>query len=161
VVIGADPTAPLVLVDNPHPGRIAALGIALEEMIDHGVEYAKQIVKNSQGLQEGLLKTSLKDRVAGMDAGLSECHQVYLDVNNSIEEGLKFMHLMENHGILCDAGIRFGTSEVTRLGYKETELKRIGEIAGGIVDGENTDSEYKAIKSELDEMVQTHRVIIL
>ncbi|MFX0103572.1 MAG: hypothetical protein ACFFCS_28680, partial [Candidatus Hodarchaeota archaeon] len=36
VVVGADPTAPLVLVDNPHPGRIAALGITLEEMIDHG-----------------------------------------------------------------------------------------------------------------------------
>ena len=38
----------------------------------------------------------------------------------------------EKNGLIIDAGIRLGTSEVTRMGMKELEMKEIGEIFADI-----------------------------
>jgi len=36
--------------------------------------------------------------------------------------------LLERARIIVDAGVRFGTQEVTRLGISEEDLKRIAEV---------------------------------
>jgi glycine hydroxymethyltransferase len=111
VVAGANPDAGVVLVDNPHPGRIAALGVALEEMVDHGAKYAGQVIKNARALQVAMLSSHLKDRIAGMAGGPTDSHQVYIRVPE--DEGMAIMKKLEARKVLVDAGVRLGTAEAT------------------------------------------------
>ncbi|HME52972.1 MAG TPA: PLP-dependent transferase [Candidatus Lokiarchaeia archaeon] len=156
----ADPEASVVLVDNPHPGRIAALGIALEEMVDHGERYALQVVNNARALQSALLETSLNDQVAGMAQGPTDSHQVCLRVENS-NDGMSIMKHLETYAILCDAGVRLGTAEATRLGYVEDDLQQIGQWIGEILDPAVEDDALQQVKRDVEEMVQLHQEIVL
>ncbi|HUU78189.1 MAG TPA: serine hydroxymethyltransferase [candidate division Zixibacteria bacterium] len=113
------------LVDNNHPNRIAALGVATLEMIEYGEEYAQQIVKNSKALANSLSNHGVP--VKFKKIGFTESHQVIINTAN-FEEGSKIKERAEKIGLMIDAGIRLGTSEVTRMGMKELEMKEIGEI---------------------------------
>lgn len=157
---GADPDAGVVLLDNPHPGRIAALGIALEEMVDHGGQYAVQVIKNARTLQSELLKTSLQEKVAGMAQGPTDSHQVYLHMAD-YNEGINIMKQLEIYGILCDAGVRLGTAEATRLGYVEEDMQQIGQWIGMILDPSVKKESLKRIKRGIDQLVQAHQEIVL
>jgi len=116
---------PIVLVDNPHLHRIAALGSALEEYEKYGSNYAKQVVKNAKTLAEELYNGGIN--VACADLGFTESHQIYLLVN-SLEEGRKICSKLEEAGIIVDVMVRLGTQEVTMMGMKEKEMKEIAHF---------------------------------
>jgi glycine hydroxymethyltransferase len=159
VVAGANPDAGVVLVDNPHPGRIAALGIALEEMVDHGAKYAGQVIKNARALQEAMLSSHLKDTIAGMAGGPTDSHQVYMRVPE--DWGMAIMKNLEANKVLIDAGVRLGTAEATRLGYVEADMVRVGACIAAFLDPATTAAESKRARGEIDAVVAAHQDIVM
>ena len=112
------------LVDNNHPNRIAALGIAALEFLEFGEGYAQQIVKNSKALASSLDRNGVPVRFKSQ--GFTESHQVLIGVSDL--EGVAIKNRAEKYGLMVDSELRLGTSEITRLGMKELEAKEIGEI---------------------------------
>ncbi|HKW04347.1 MAG TPA: hypothetical protein VJN71_03510 [Nitrososphaerales archaeon] len=70
-------------IDNFHLNRIAALGVALEEMKIHGRKYAKRVIQNSKALAEVLDAKGLP--VAARESGFTRSHQVFLNYGNQGE----------------------------------------------------------------------------
>ncbi len=104
------------LVDNPHVNRIAALGMAAEEMLDDQ-GYGARVIENSKKLA-----TSLRDLdvpVKFGDKGFTGSHQVFLDI--SPEKSVKLCHALEKCGIFIDTTGRMGTGEVTHRGITDME----------------------------------------
>lgn len=118
-------TFPPVLVDNIHLNRVAALGITAEEMLRYGAEYATKIVENAQFLAKALHSNGLN--VMYKEKGFTMSHQIWYKVRSE-NEGYRIKTLLERARIIVDAGVRFGTQEVTRLGISEEDLKRIAEV---------------------------------
>ncbi|MFX1284368.1 MAG: hypothetical protein ACFFB5_11970 [Promethearchaeota archaeon] len=129
-VIGTNPLGGIVLVDNIHNSRIAALGIALEEFLEYGREYASQVIKNSKTLAYSLDANNII--LQGKEKGFTQSHQVLMRINN-FDEGAKLRNLLMDYQIVTDAGMRFGTAELTRLGFCEEEMNNLGNIIGKII----------------------------
>ncbi|MDG6919975.1 MAG: hypothetical protein JRN59_00410 [Nitrososphaerota archaeon] len=119
------------IVDNVHLDRVAALAVALAEMMQHGRSYAQSIVKNSQALAKALAAEGVK--VRGASRGFSKSHQVLLDYP---QERLKSLSVrLEQANIIMDEGGRIGTSELTRMGYGPGEMDTIAELLAMIILG--------------------------
>ncbi len=112
------------LVDNPHVNRIAALGIAAEEMLeDQG--YGKRVITNARDLATALQELGVPVKFA--ERGFTGSHQVFLDVTP--EDALRLCHLLEKEGIFIDTTGRMGTAEVTHRGITDMDdiANRIAE----------------------------------
>lgn len=108
-------------MDNFHPSRVAALGVAMEEMKNHGTEYAHWVVKNSVSLGKALSEENIS---ALYSPWYSETHQVAVSPKSLDEQGLTlrtFSERLEKNGIVIDREGRIGTAEVTRMGAKGLE----------------------------------------
>ncbi len=119
-----------VLVDNYHHHRVAALAIALAELLAYGREYAKQVVKNAKTLAEGLDERSVP--VVGSHLGFTSSHQVLLQTSSN-KQGLRMRDQLEAADIIADAGVRLGSQEVTRRGMKNHEMREIAELISDIL----------------------------
>ncbi len=108
------------LVDNPHVNRIAALGVAAEEMLeDQG--YGARVIENARKLAAALHELDVPVKFA--DKGFTASHQVFLDVTP--EEAVKLCHGLEKQDIFIDTTGRMGTAEVTHRGV--TDMDGIAE----------------------------------
>ncbi|MEM3011389.1 MAG: hypothetical protein QXE76_06215 [Candidatus Bathyarchaeia archaeon] len=112
-------------VDNAHWNRIAALTLALAEMLKFGKDYAMQVVKNSQALAKTLADYGLP--AACPNFGYTRSHQVFLDYGG-YKQGRTVAKRLEKANIIADCGVRLGTCEVTRRGMKENEMQKIAEF---------------------------------
>jgi glycine hydroxymethyltransferase len=111
------------LVDNPHMNRVAALGIALEELgRDRG--YGTQVIKNAKALARALEDSGVPVRFG--DRGYTESHQLLLDVREV--RARELCHRLEKAGIFVDEGGRLGTAEVTHRGMKEEDMPAIAGV---------------------------------
>jgi glycine hydroxymethyltransferase len=117
------------LVDNAHWNRIAALYVALAEMKRFGARYANQIIRNSQALAKALDENGV--RLLCKELGFTKSHQIIVDEPDP-ERATKMARQLEQANIIVDTGIRIGTSEETRLGMREPEMQRIGELISRI-----------------------------
>ncbi|MEA2069878.1 MAG: serine hydroxymethyltransferase [Asgard group archaeon] len=116
-------------IDNNHPQHIAALGIAALEMIEFGEDYAKQVVLNAQVLAEALDSHGVPVKFPEQD--YTQSHQLLIEVADwTIGQEIK--NRASQFGLFIDSALRLGTSEVTRLGMKELEMKEIAEIFAAI-----------------------------
>ena len=139
------------MVSNHHLHAVAALTIALAEMLEFGKEYAAQVVRNAKALGQALNERGFA--VLCPDQGFTASHQVVVDVTKygdggEIEAKLEKAGIILNRNLLPwdiregrhyrnPGGIRLGTSEVTRLGMKEGEMGEIAEFLKRVViDGE-------------------------
>lgn len=127
--VGAFTQGSHTLVDNIHPHRIGALAVAALELQEFGTKYATQVIKNSQALAQQFHKKGLP--VKGSNVGFTQSHQVLLDYPQNIAFNIK--NKLESIGIITDALLRFGTSEITRLGMKEPEMKEIGNLVADCI----------------------------
>lgn len=118
------------LVDNPHMNRIAALGIALEE-ITNDSDYGNRVVKNAKALGKALDQLGLP--VKFKEKGFTESHQVLLDLNE--EEAKSLCHELEKVGVFIDIGARIGVAEITHMGMKSDDMDFIGEIISEVYKG--------------------------
>ncbi len=125
-----DLEAGIGLVDNPHLNRIAALGLALEEMLEDP-SYGARVVENARTLAAGLDRLGVPVRFA--DCGYTQSHQVLLDLDPP--EAGKLCRDLEEAGIFIDAWGRLGTAEITHRGMGQGEMEAvagfIAEVHGG------------------------------
>ena len=49
------------------------------------------------------------------------------------DEGAKYRDALLKHRIVTDAGMRFGTAELTRLGFYEAEMRELASIIATIL----------------------------
>ena len=117
------------IVDNVHLNRVAALSVALLEMIQFGKAYARAVVKNSQALAKALAADGIM--VRGAAHGYTKSHQVLLDYDAAklYSNGSR----LEQANIISDNGGRLGTSELTRMGYGTEEMETVAELIAMVV----------------------------
>ena len=137
------------LLSNHHLHNVAGLAVALAEMTEFGVEYSKQIMKNAKALAQSLHERGW--HVIGEHKGFTESHVILVDVTETpmkdgatVEERLEDANIIINRNLLpwdkkrgrdyrTPGGIRLGTSELTRLGMKESEMDAVAEFLTRVV----------------------------
>jgi len=140
------------IVDNVHLNRVASLCYAMIELLKFGPEYASQIVRNSQALAKALAESGVP--VKCRNIGYTKSHQVLLGYEEKVTP--QIADFLQDCDIIVDAGIRLGTSEVTRRGMKETEMEEIAEIiSDGLVKKKSSDELKKRVQSLVSEFSST------
>jgi glycine hydroxymethyltransferase len=147
------------VVSNHHLHHVAALGIALAEMLEFGRDYADQIVKNAKALAQSLYELDFD--VLCEDQGFTESHQVAMDVKK-IGSAAKMAKDMEANNIILNknllpwddrkrtddpSGIRVGTQEITRRGLKEAQMAEVAEFIKKVA------MDNKNVKNEVSEFM--------
>ncbi|MFP3984534.1 MAG: serine hydroxymethyltransferase [Candidatus Bathyarchaeia archaeon] len=135
------------MVSNHHLHALAGVTIACAEMLKFGKAYTQQVVKNAKALGQALYERGFK--VLAEHKGFTESHVILIDITQQgdggiIEETLEKANIIINRNLLPwdikegrhfmhPGGIRLGTSEVTRLGMKESEMTNIAEFIKRVV----------------------------
>lgn len=128
------------VVSNHHLHHVAGLGIATAEMLEFGVAYADQTIKNAKALAQSLYELGFN--VLCEDLGFTESHQVAFDVSNIGRASILAKDLEANNIILNKnllpwddvnrsddpSGIRVGTQEITRRGMKESHMSEVADF---------------------------------
>jgi len=140
------------IVDNIHLNRLAAYAVTVEEMLRYGSVYAKKVVENAKHLASSL--DSLGVPLKAKDRGYTESHQIVLDIQDS-EARVKVRDRLEECGIIADAGVRFGTNEVTRRGMGKREMEKIAKLIYRAMEGEDP----KKIKREVQTLLRRFRTL--
>lgn len=127
-------------LSNHHLNSMAALGVTLAEELEYGESYADQIIRNSRALAQELHESGI--RVLGEDRGFTESHTLVADVRRNgggkkVAEYLESCNVVLNKNLLPwddnkksqdPSGIRIGTQEITRIGFKESDARELGSI---------------------------------
>jgi len=132
---------------NHHLHSVAGKAVAFTEMLEFGVEYARQVVRNAKALGQALHEKGLK--VLGERKGFTESHQVVLDVTGyglggDLEKRLEKANIILNRQLIPGdvkegrhymnpGGLRIGVSEVTRLGMKESDMAEVAEFIARVI----------------------------
>lgn len=137
------------LHSNHHLHHVAAKAVAMAEMLAFGNEYSQQIIKNAQALGQALTEEGFK--VLAEHKGFTKSHVLLIEVadtplrnGRAVEEKLEDANIIINRNLLPwdkrfgrdyirPGGIRLGTSEMTRLGMKEDQMRQIAEFMRRIV----------------------------
>jgi glycine hydroxymethyltransferase len=140
---------------NTHLGRLPALGLVALELKLYGAELAKQIIKNAQTAGEYLFENGIK--VLGEKKGFTKSHQIAVDVQDyggggKIAKNLEEANIILNKNLLPyddqhnrenPSGIRIGFQDVTRRGFKESDIKHLCDLMLGVVKGKRKPSEVR------------------
>jgi glycine hydroxymethyltransferase len=125
---------------NHHLETLVALAFATYEMLEFGVEYARQVVANAKAFARALCDLGFK--VQAEQFGFTESHQVAIDMSDfgggdTAARDLKDNRIIVNMNLLpfepldhalSPAGIRLGVQEMTRVGMKEPEMALIAQL---------------------------------
>ena len=150
------------MVSNHHLHALAGVTIAAAEMLEFGRDYVRQIVKNSKALAQALYERGFN--VLAEHKGFTESHVIIIDITKfgdggTIEKELEKANVIINRNLLPwdikegrhfqnPGGIRMGTSEITRLGMKENEMKEIAEFVKRVVIDKESVDKVKADVAE-------------
>ncbi|MEM2760783.1 MAG: serine hydroxymethyltransferase [Nitrososphaerales archaeon] len=132
---------------NHHLHHVAGKAIALAEMLRFGREYAIQVVKNAKAFAQSLHDMGFD--VLAEKKGFTQSHQIAVDVSK-YGDGGTIEQQLEKAGVICNrqllpgdikvgrhymhpGGIRLGTSEVTRLGMRESDMRQIAMFIKRVV----------------------------
>ena len=132
---------------NHHLHNLAGKAIAFAEMLEFGKQYATHVVANAKALGQALHELGLT--VLAEHKGFTESHQVAVDVTKyglggDLEKSLESANIIVNRQLLPGdiqagrhytnpGGIRIGTSEITRIGMKQSHMREIAEFIKHIV----------------------------
>jgi glycine hydroxymethyltransferase len=137
------------MMSNHHLHNVAGLAVALAEMAEFGEAYTTQVIKNAKTLAQALHDRGWE--VVAEHKGFTESHIVLVEVSETpmkngrkVEEELEKANIIINRNLLPwdkkegrdyrkPGGIRLGTSEMTRLGMKESEMDHIAELMTRVV----------------------------
>jgi len=159
------------MVSNHHLHSLAGVTIACAEMLEFGKEYTQQIVKNSKALGQALYERGFN--VLAEHKGFTESHVLLIDITKlgdggTIEEQLERANMIINRNLLPwdikegrhfmhPGGIRLGTSEITRLGMKESEMEEIAEfIKRVIIDKEDAEKVKNDVREFRKDFQKVH-----
>ncbi len=158
------------MVSNHHLHALAGVTIACAEMMEFGRDYVRQVVRNAKALGQALHERGFN--VLAEHKGFTESHVIIIDITKqgdggTLEEQLEKANVIINRNLLPwdikegrhfmhPGGIRLGTSEVTRLGMKENEMKEIAEfIKRAIIDKEDV----KKVKADVAEFRKDYQKV--
>lgn len=132
---------------NHHLHNLAGKAIAFAEMLQFGRQYAAQVVANAKALAQALHELGLT--VLAEHKGFTESHQVAVDVTKyglggDLEKALESANIIVNRQLLPGdiqsgrhytnpGGIRIGTSEITRIGMKQSHMQEVAEFIKHVV----------------------------
>ena len=135
------------LTSSHHIHHMGAKAVAFAEALEFGKDYAEQTIKNAKALASELNNVGFK--VLGEKRGYTESHQTVVNVldfgdGGTIEADLEKANIIVNRQLIPGdlkanrhymhpGGIRLGTSEITRLGMKESEMKEIASLIKEVV----------------------------
>lgn len=117
---------------------IAAKAVAFQEALKpEFVEYQAQVIKNTQALAD-----ALKESGFNLISGGTDNHLILIDLRDKKLTGLQAQQMLEEIGIatnknavpndeqkpMITSGLRLGAAAVTTRGFKEEEMRLIGEI---------------------------------
>lgn len=135
------------LVDNPHMNRIAALGVALEEILkDTG--YGIRVVKNAKALASTL--DDLGVPVKFKESGFTESHQIFLDLTE--DKATALCRELENVGVFIDIAGRIGVAEITHIGMEVSDMDFIANVISEVFFGKTSDG----LKSKVSNFVKKY-----
>jgi glycine hydroxymethyltransferase len=135
---------------NTHPGRLPALGLAALEMKLYGKELAKQTIKNAQTAGKYLFDNGVK--VLGSKNGFTRSHQIVVDVRDygggqKIAFSLEDAYIILNKNLLPydnqhnrgdPSGLRIGFQDVTRRGFKASDIERLCSLILDVIKTKRT-----------------------
>lgn len=145
------------LVCNPHLARIAATGIVLQET--DWERYARQVVANAQRLAEVLACEGVPLRGARVVDGprLTSCHQVVTAFDHA--DATRLRDHLARHLVNTDALLRFGTAEITRLGFTEDTTEELGWILAHLINRElDVDPQ---VDRAIEKLIAAHPTVVL
>ena len=135
------------LTSSHHIHHMAAKAVTFAEALEFGKDYAAQTIKNAKALAEEL--NNLGFKVLGEKKGFTQSHQAVVNVldygdGGKIEADLEKANIIVNRQLvpgdlkakrhyMNPGGIRLGSSEVTRLGMKESDMRQIASLIKNVV----------------------------
>lgn len=145
-------------LSNHHLNAMAALGVTLAETMEFGEGYAKQVIRNAKAMAEEL--HSLGIHVLGESRGFTESHTIVADVRQfgggkEVAENLEKSGIVANKNLLPwdnnrnsqnPSGIRIGTQEITRIGFKESDTREIARNIAEVVRNGPSEKVKEAMK---------------
>ncbi|MHA1359412.1 MAG: serine hydroxymethyltransferase [Candidatus Helarchaeota archaeon] len=131
------------MLSNHHLHNVAGFAVALTEMLEFGKEYHKYVIQNAKDLGQALYELGFD--VLMEHKGFTESHTLLIDITKfgkkvgygaTIEKMLEDANIIANRNLIPGdfeagrrfkdpGGLRLGTSEVTRLGMKKSEMEQI------------------------------------
>ena len=135
------------LTSSHHIHHMAGKAVAFAEALEFGKDYASQTIKNAKSL--ALELDNLGFKVLGEKMGYTNSHQTVVNVldygdGGKIEADLEKANIIVNRQLIpgdlkakrnymSPGGIRLGTSEITRLGMKESEIQQIASLIKQVI----------------------------
>ena len=135
------------LTSSHHIHHMAGKAVTFAEALEFGKEYASQTIKNAKSLATEL--DNLGFKVLGEKMGYTKSHQTVVNVldygdGGKIEADLEKANIIVNRQLIpgdlkakrnymSPGGIRLGTSEITRLGMKESEMQQIASLIKQVI----------------------------
>ena len=135
------------LTSSHHIHHMAGKAVTFAEALEFGKEYASQTIKNAKSL--ALELDNLGFKVLGEKMGYTNSHQTVVNVldygdGGKIEADLEKANIIVNRQLIpgdlkakrnymSPGGIRLGTSEITRLGMKESEMQQIASLIKQVI----------------------------
>ena len=135
------------LTSSHHIHHMAGKAVAFAEALEFGKDYAVQTIKNAKALAKEL--NNLGFKVLGEKKGFTQSHQTVVNVldygdGGKIEADLEKANIIVNRQLvpgdlkakrhyMHPGGIRLGSSEVTRLGMKESDMQQIASLIKNVV----------------------------
>ena len=135
------------LTSSHHIHHMAGKAVTFAEALEFGKEYASQTIKNAKSLAAEL--DNLGFKVLGEKMGYTKSHQTVVNVldygdGGKIEADLEKANIIVNRQLIpgdlkakrnymSPGGIRLGTSEITRLGMKESEMQQIASLIKQVI----------------------------
>jgi len=135
------------LTSSHHIHHMAAKAVTFAEALEFGKDFAAQTIKNAKALAEEL--NNLGFKVLGEKKGFTQSHQAVVNVldygdGGKIEADLEKANIIVNRQLIPGdlkakrhymnpGGIRLGSSEVTRLGMKESDMLQIASLIKNVV----------------------------
>ena len=154
---------------NTHLGRLPALGIAALEMKRFGKDLAQQTVKNAQTAGQYLYENGIK--VLCESQGFTQSHQIAVDVCNfgggkKVAQDLEDANIVLNKNLLPynnqndrdnPSGLRIGFQDVTRRGFKESDIKHLCDLMLNVIKEKKKPLEVRdniiELKKEFDQVL--------
>ena len=140
---------------STHLGRLPALGVAALEMKLFGNDLAKQIVKNAQTAGQYLFENGVK--VLCENKGFTRSHQIAVDIRefgggSKIAQDLEDANIILNKNLLPyddqatksdPSGLRIGFQDVTRRGFRESDIKQLCDLMLDVIKAKRKPSEVQ------------------
>lgn len=161
------------LQGGPHEHVIAAKAVAFKEAMNPRFkEYAKQIVKNAKTLASFLIKNKVKLVTNGTDNHLILIDLIHTDFIGKPGLGKKYAVSLEEAGIITNcntipydpstpfkpSGIRIGTPAITTLGFKEKDMKTVGNYIVKILEEPDNFNLKRIIRDDIKRLLNNKRL---